>query len=326
MTGKDKINRFYELIININGMGASMEIRQLRTFLTIVELNSFTQAAERLGYTQPSITAQIQQLERDLGIRLFERLKKKLFLTPEGETLVEYAQQILNLCAQVKNAMDNTTFPKGVLRIGTLESLASTRLSHLFSVFHELYPQVEFILKIAGPEQFQIMLQDNQIDAAFYLDLPIDDPDLTVILSASEPMALLASINHPLASAHEISPRQIAQYPLILSESGCSYRRFLLDLLENSNLSPCSIMEIGNIQTIKQLTASGFGLTLLPKICVESELRDHRLVDLKWPGPQLVMQTQLVCHRDKWISPILKAFLEHAQKMLCNKRLPVTPE
>lgn len=299
-----------------------MEIRQLRTFLTIVELNSFTQAAEQLGYTQPSITAQIQQLERDLNVRLFERLKKKLFLTPEGEALVEYAQQILNLCTRAKNAMDNTAFPKGILRIGTLESLASTRLSHLFSSFHELYPQVEFILKIVGPEQFQTLLQDNQIDAAFYLDLPIEDPDLTVIISTSEPMALLASVNHPLASDCEISPAQIAQYPLILSEAGCSYRRFLLDLLKTSDLSPCSIMEIGSIQTIKQLTASGFGLTLLPKVCVENELSDSRLVDLKWTGPQLVMQTQLVCHRDKWISPILKAFLEHSQKLLCEQTLP----
>lgn len=293
-----------------------MEIRQLNTFIKIVQYDSFTMAAEKLGYTQPSVTMQIQQLEAELGVRLFERLRKKLYLTAEGECLLQYARQIVSLSAEAKQAVGEISLSKGFLRVGALESLSSERLPKIFAAFHEHYPEVEIVLKIAGIGQLQGMLQENQIDAACYLDVPQAGEEFSVEVSIPEPMLLLASPRHPLAGEPEVTPEMLAGWPLILSEEGCSYRRVFLESLSKAGMIPKSTMEIGSMVAIRQLAAEGAGITLLPRFCVREELKAKRLIELKWGGPPFQLSTQLVCHKDKWRSPVLAAFLKLAEEML----------
>jgi DNA-binding transcriptional LysR family regulator len=293
-----------------------MEIRQLNTLIAVVQYDSFTLAAEKLGYTQPSVTAQIRQLEIELGVRLFERLRKKLYLTAEGECLLEYARQMVSLSAEAKHAVAEISLSKGILRVGALESLSSERLPKIFAAFHEHCPEVEIVLKIAGIGQLQRMLRENQIDAACYLDVPQAGEDFSIEVSIPEPMLLLASPRHPLAGEPKVTPEMLADWPLILSEEGCSYRRVFLESLAKEGMIPKSTMEIGSMVAIRQLAAEGAGVTLLPRFCVREELEANRLVALKWSGPSFQLYTELVCHKEKWRSPVLAAFLKLAAEML----------
>lgn len=296
-----------------------MELRQINTFVTLAALNSFTQTAEKLGYTQPSITSQIQLLEQELGVKLFERFKKNIYLTAEGEAFLNYAKQIIQLCEDSKLAMTALGSSKKIIRIGTLESLASSRLSGLFKDFRAAYPEVELVIKIADSNQFLTLLQENKIDVAFYLDLKIDHPELSVLTCASEPLAILAAPEHPIHQLEHFTEKNLAEYPLILSEDGCSYRKLVLDRLQKLHITPGSIMEIGSTQAIRQMTMSGLGITILPKIAVSPELEQNTLLERHWEEAPFELFTQVVCYKDKWISPILEAFLEMAKIHLEGK-------
>lgn len=129
-------------------------------------------------------------------------------------------------------------------------------------------------------------------------------------LSFPEPMVILSSPEHPLAQKEDIFPEDLTGETLILTEIGCGYRAIFENILAQYDIKPRSIIETGNVQAIKQLTMSGLGITLLPLVAVEEECSQRQLVKLNWKGPSFVILTQVLYHKDKWISAPLKAFIE----------------
>jgi len=292
-----------------------MEIRQLNTFAAIARLGSFTQAAEMLGYAQSSITTQIQLLESELDTKLFERIGKSIALTPDGEKLLPYAQKILKLSEEAKNIIVSSDTPKGTLTIGAPESLCVMRLPGIFKEYHTCYPDVELILKFGTCAEFRRFLRENVIDVAVLLENRITDSDLVTELQFPEPMAVLTAPCHPFADRDCVYPEDLADQSLILTENGCSYRAVFDNILAKSGVRPRSILETGSVQAIKQLTADGLGVSLLPRIAVEDEVRQGRLSILNWKGPDFGMMTQVVYHKDKWISAPLRIFLDLVKKI-----------
>lgn len=284
-----------------------MEFRQLNTFIAVANLRSFTQAADMLGYTQPSVTSQIQLLEGELGVRLFERIRKNISLTYEGEKFLVYAKQIIELGEEAKSEMKKSATPKGIITIGALESLCTTRVRDLLKCFHYKFPDIEIVLKTIKSGDYEQLLLENQIDIAFCLEPMITNSEFIVKIAIPEPLTLLSGPNHPLSKFTFSGPEEIAAFPLILAEEGCSYRRAILAMLNDYGLTPKSIMEIESIQAMKQLAIDGLGIILLPKIIVEEELSKGQLIELNWSGPSFNFLTQVIYHKDKWISPSLVA-------------------
>ncbi|WP_099189068.1 LysR family transcriptional regulator [Tepidibacter mesophilus] len=293
-----------------------MEFRQLKTFITVADLNGFTRAADVLGYTQPTITSQIQLLEIELGVCLFERIRKNISLTHEGEKFLIYAREIINLCEQAKNIVTDRSMTKGVVKIGALESICTTRLHTLLKVFHHKFPDIEIILRTIKSNEHKQLLIDNQIDVAFCLDNMMTNSEFIVELAVPEPLVLLAEPSHSLVKYSDVYPQNIVKYPLILAEEDCSYRRTMISILSDYGVTPKAIMEIGNIQAMKQLAMSGLGIILLPKITVEEELSKGKLVELNWSGPSFEFLTQVIYHEDKWMSPALQTFLKVTKEIL----------
>lgn len=287
-----------------------MDIKQLKTFLTIAKLQSFTQTAQNLDYAQSTITTQIQLLEKELGVRLFERLGHRITLTIEGRKLLPYAEQILKLSDEAKNALDNSDVPKGTLSIGAVESLCVTRLPKILKEYRSRYPNVEIALKFGSYTDFIRLLGENIIDIAFFLESKINEEDFITEVQFPEPMALLSSPEGPLAKRESVYPQDLNNEPLILTEPGCGYRAIFEKMLTQYSIKPRSIIETGNVQAIKQLTMSGLGITLLPITAVEEECLQQRLIKLNWKGPDFEMLTQVIYHKNKWISAPLKAFIE----------------
>lgn len=293
-----------------------MEIRQLNTFIAVAELFSFTRAADMLRYTQPTVTSQIQLLENDLGVRLFERIRKNISLTHEGEKFLVYARQIVALCEEAKDTIKDQTIQKGVLTIGAWESLCTTRIGGLLKEFHCKFPDIEIILKTIKSTEYQELLLDSQIDVAFCLEHMITSSDFILELAIPEPLVLLVEPNHPLAKSLGVYPQDIVNYTLILAEEDCSYRKALMTILSDCGLTPKSIMEIGSIQSMKQLAISGLGIIILPRITVEEELLKGKLVELRWCGACFEFMTQVIYHKDKWMSPTLRTLLNMTKEIL----------
>ncbi|SHK54523.1 LysR family transcriptional regulator [Desulforamulus aeronauticus] len=293
-----------------------MELRQLRTFLTIAKLESFTQAAETLGYAQSSVTAQVRLLEESLGVKLFERLGRRIILTQEAKNLIPYAEQILKLVSEAHNVVSGTSIPKGTLTIGTVESLSITRLPKVFEEYHNRYPNVEIVLNFDVCSKNLRLLRTNVLDVTFIIDRKLNSQEFIVEELTPEQITVLVSPGHHLAAKKEIYPADLQGESLILTEEECTYRIILENILAEAGVQPKYKMGVNSIQAIKQFTISGLGVTLLPETAVKQEVETGQLVKIPWAGPDFKLINQLVYHKDKWMSPTLQSFLELTRQML----------
>lgn len=292
-----------------------MELRQLITFSKITQLKSFLKAAEDLGYAQSTITTQIQLLEKELGIKLFERIGRNMELTSKGLIFLEYAEKIINLSEEAKAAVADSDTPKGTLKIGVVESLCTIRLPEVLKYYHMKYPEVEVIIKIGTCSDLHNMLRNNTVDLIFILGELIKDPDLLSCMCYEEEMALLASPLNKLKGKKNLKLKDISSEPLILTEKGCSYRGVFEEMFKAENLQPHLGLEIGSIETIKTFVKNNLGITLLPVMTAQNELEKGELVKLDLVGCEFNIMTQVLYHKNKWLTPAMNVFIDMLKYM-----------
>lgn len=293
-----------------------MEIRQLKTFITIVKLGSFSQAAQFLGYTQSTVTTHIQLLEKELATALFERFPQQLMLTMDGEKLYDYAEQIAKLADDAKNEFDNFAVPSGPLIIGMPESLCVYYLTDVLKEYASLYPDVGLKLKLGVASDFRSLLRKNMMDLAFCLEKSIKDADLIGQLLWAEPVVMVAAPQHSLARQKKVRAKDLQGQTFVFTDSGSSYRMVLEEILAKTNVQARTVLEIGHIQTIKQFVIANLGIAILPFIAVRKEIETGLLTALPWQGPDLKTGTYLVYHKDKWHSQAIRAFIKLVQERL----------
>jgi DNA-binding transcriptional LysR family regulator len=293
-----------------------MELRQLKTFITIVDKGSYVQAAEFLGYTQPTLTAHIQALESELGTNLFDRLGQRIRLTREGEHFLVYAERILTLVAEATASVTSERQANSRIIIGVSETFSVIHLPLLLKAFRQQHPAVSIELRFGDLAKFYNDLRNNSIDLAFLLADASQLPSITTEILRPEPMSLIASPEHPLSRARTIALADLTAETFIVTQEGCAYRNFIETLLEKNSIAPKAYMKVKNIEAIKQFVVSGLGLALLPTIYLERELASGLLVELPWQLPDPGLFTQLAYHKDKWFPPIAVSFIELARQAL----------
>jgi DNA-binding transcriptional LysR family regulator len=297
-------------------MKPAIEMRHLATFRVVATTLSFTRAAEALDYAQSSVTAQIQALEEDLGVLLFERLGKRILLTPAGQRLLPYAHQALQLMDEARAAVTQEAQPYGTLTVGAPETLCVYRLPPVLKEFRARCPRVHLVFHPTTTASQRRTLAEGEVDVGFLLDTAPPPEPFSAERLVSETLLVLAAPAHPLAGCATVVPRDLDDETIIVTESGCSYRRLFERSLAAAGATPATTMELGSVEAIKQCSMAGLGVTVLPKIAVAEELAQGQLVALPWAGPSFEMGTYVVWHRDKWLSPALQAFLELTRRML----------
>jgi DNA-binding transcriptional LysR family regulator len=291
-----------------------MELRQLATFIMIAKTKKFNQAAELLSYAQSTITTHIQALEAELGVKLFERFGHHISLTREGKALLSYAEQIVTLVDEAKEIVSFSEIPKGTLIIGTGESLSTYRLPGVLQEYRCKYPQVEIILKFSNCSNLRDLIKMNEVDVGLLIDREITEPELSVDILSPEPMYFVAAPHHALAQRDKVIPQDLENECLIITEPGCSFRATIESILQEFNVKPRSILEASSIESIKQFVMHDFGITMLPRFTIKSEIASNRLVLLNWQGHVSDYVVQLVHHKNKYISPTLLSFLQTAKE------------
>ncbi len=303
-------------VFNITLGGMTLEIRQLKTFMSIVKLGNFSQAAQFLGYTQSSVTTHIQLLEKELNTVLFERFGHQLMLTTDGERLYDYAERITKLVEDAKNDLDHLAVPRGALIIGMPESLCVYHLTELLKEYSSLYPDVELKLKFGISNDFRLLLRKNMMDLAFFLEKHISDSDLISKELWPEPIVLVAAPDHELARLERVEAKDLKGQTIIYIESGSSYRAVMEKSLAKAGVHPRAALEICQIQTIKQFVISKIGITVLPLAAVQAELDAGLLKELPWQGPDFQTTAFLVNYKEKWLSPTIQSFIKLVQERL----------
>lgn len=310
-----KIEKFNIVIQFYERQVLRLEIRQLKTFMNIVKLGNFVQAAQFLGYTQSTVTTHIQLLERELDTALFERFGHQLTLTTDGERLYDYAEQITKLADDAKNAFENSKIPRGPLVIGMPESVCVYHLPDLLKEYSVLYPDVRLNLKFGNSNEFRVLLRKNMLDIAFFLEKSVSDADLIGHFLWQEPIVMVASPDHPLARKKSVEPKDLQEQVLVLVESGSSYRAVLEKSLEKAAVHS-KVLEVCQIQVIKQLVEGNLGITVLPLAAVEEELKAGTMVMLPWKDSEFQINAYLTYHKEKWISRTIKSFIKLVQERL----------
>ncbi len=286
-----------------------MDIKQLNTFLTVSNLLNFTKAAEYLGYAQSSITAQIRQLENELDVALFDRIGKKVVLTGSGKRLIPYATQILQLSVDLKNAVSGSEKPEGTLIVGTAESLSIYRLPEVIKEYRRLYPQVDIQLKLLSSGDFFPCLSDGTIDIAFTIGKKSEAKYVQKAVELQESIQVLACPGHPLTEKEHLSPKDFEGESLLLTGPACSYRGAFANRLAEARVVPRVVLETDSIQVIKQAAMSGLGICVLPAVSVIQEIAEGKLLPLKFDTSDYQIFSQLMYHKDRWISPALEEFI-----------------
>lgn len=293
-----------------------MEFRTIETFLKIVSTNSFTKAANELGYAQSTVTTQIKQLEQELDTLLFDRVGTKIILTESGERFKEYAYHLQSLAKQAKDIVAADDFPSGVLRIGTVDSFAASILPDLTSAYTQAYPHVKLNISLATSTEIEQMLKHGLIDIAIYFGLtPCDDPSL-VLINSRKPLLIVCGQTHPLAHKKQISLLDLSQEKLILTEKECQYHKATMALFEKEKLSPDIILEAGNTEIIKRFAAKGLGIAILPELTVKDELHCQELITIGSDFTLPPVYIQLAYHGKKYKSKAMESFIDMASSLL----------
>lgn len=290
-----------------------MEIRQLVTFQKVATLLSFTRAAEELSYAQSSVTTQIRALETSLEVELFDRLGGRIRLTPAGERLLQYAEQILELAETARADLAGGDGPAGNLVIGTMESITSYRMPPLLEFVHHRYPKVQLSLRPSLCAETCHALRQGTFDIGFLIEKHTRHQGLETVVLAEEPLVVVAAPDHPLAGQESVSIDDLRKTSILATEAGCAYRSLFEEELQGAETTSC--LEFGTIEAIKRGVVSGLGVSLLPRVTVASELDKGELTALAWPVP-FTVYTQLAWRSGKRLSRELKLFIDQTVRLM----------
>ena len=202
-----------------------MELRNIKSFIKVAEFENFSKAAEVLGYAQSTITLQIQQLEQELGVNLFDRIGKRVLLSEKGRAFLSYANDMVQLEAEAIETVSENTTPTGTLRIGTIESIASSFLPLLLEEYLKKCPQVHLDIIIGVTLELYDQLEKGNLDIIFLADRPAYHPTLKTVFSRPVAVPFIASAEHPLANQKNVPPERLTEETILLTEKNNNYRQ-----------------------------------------------------------------------------------------------------
>jgi DNA-binding transcriptional LysR family regulator len=236
-----------------------MDLADLAIFKAVAEEGGIVRAARKLHRVQSSVTSRIQQLEASVGTQLFLRSKQRLHLSSSGEVLLAYADKLLALAEEARHAVAAGP-PRGVLKLGALESTTASRLPAVFCAFHERFPDVRIELTTGTNDMLVAAVADRKLDAAFVAAAP-SRPELAHAAVFDEKLVLITSLAHPPVKR----PADVAGDSVISFPRGCAYRRVLERWTGDKDLTSMRVLELGSYHAIVACVASGAGIAIVPQ-------------------------------------------------------------
>ncbi|WP_201004677.1 LysR family transcriptional regulator [Paenibacillus glycanilyticus] len=293
-----------------------MELRQLNTFRMVASTLNFTRAAEALNYVPSNVTMQMKALEDELGVRLFDRLGKQLVLTNAGKRFLSHIQDVLDKLDEAHSVVHDHENLSGTLTISANEVICAYRLPAVFQQFRSQHPGVRLIFRSVPNQELKQTLFEGTADVVYMLDEPIRSTALTVETLREETFRLFAAPDHPLAKQAVLKLEDFHGQVFLTNEKGCPYRTMFDRSFEKEGMDSITYLEFQSAEAIKQCAISGIGIAFLPEIVTEAEVERGELVPLAWQIPDLRVYTQMLWHKDKWLSPIVLSFIEAAREVL----------
>lgn len=268
-----------------------MELSDLKIFVAVVREGGITRAAEKLHRVQSNVTTRVRQLEDKLNTKLFDRRGKRLVLTPAGRTLLDYADRLLALASETEAAVQGGR-PRGVFRLGSMESTAAVRLPAPLSIYAQKFPDVVLELRTGNPTQLANALLAGEIDAALVAE-PIAEARFDSIVAFEEEPVIVTSTEHPPIDREGNVPGT-----MIVFEHGCPHRRRLEEWYALRDEMPERTIELGSYHAMLGCVLTGMGAALVPKSVIATFPESRRLRINTLPDGQNRIRTLLIWPRN----------------------------
>lgn len=293
-----------------------MDFSDLRVFKAVVEEGGISGAARRLHRVQSNITTRVQQLEASLGTRLFIREKGRLHLSPAGKLFLAYVERILGISEEARQAIAEDT-PRGVFRIGTLESTAASRLPPLLSRYHAKYPAVHVELMTGTADAVRDALLAREVDAIFVADC-IPETAVESLPAFEEELVLIA----PLSCKEIRQPRDVRNETIIAFPKGCAYRRRLQAWLATGGVTADKTLELSSYHAIVACVAAGAGIALAPRSVLAVVRCADNVATYELPERSRKAVTSLAWRKGEisWALKALQAEVVHANMPARGKK------
>lgn len=279
---------------------------ELKAFHMVARLGSITQAAKKLGLSQPTVTTQIRNLEAQYGVELFYRGGRRLTLSDEGARLLPMVQQLLQQEADIEFFLRNCGQVQGSLRIA---ATAPYYVLDLIKRFRERLPQVQVTLEIGNSQQVIEALEEYRVDLAASSQLE-QDARFTRLVLGQDPLVLAAHRDHPLAAHKRLPPAALAGHCLLMREAGSSTRVLTEQMLREASVTPGAVLEIGSRESIREGVLRNIGVSVIARHEVPDnpELRVIELDDAP------LIPEYLYCLKERRSARLPAAFLALARE------------
>lgn len=293
-----------------------MDIKYMKTFKTILETGSFQKAAERLNYAQSTVTLQIQSLEQELSVKLFDKIGRKMRLTQAGQDLVPYIDAVLDAAQELDNYGKGKDQLSGTLRVAVPETLLTYKLQPVLREFREQAPNVRLSLDIPNCYVIQEQVKNGSVDLGIHYDIGGYSAQAVVEPLAAYPLALIASPDLRKEDLDFIQQGQRKDICLLTVDKQSVYHKIFHDYLNESDIVLNGEMEIGSVEAVKRSAASNLGVTYLPRYAAEDELQQGILKELPTRLTNPTITAVCVYHKKKWVTPTMELFLQLLREYL----------
>lgn len=288
-----------------------MDLQLMKTFLTVLEVGNYSNAAIHLDYSQSTITSQIQKLENAYGgIKLLERKGNLMIPTASGDILREYATQLIELYEKSKDEIIGAK--SKALRIGTINSLSNTYLPLVIQEIKNIHPDINIRLFNGTQKLLYPMLSSGSLDMMFILDTIHEFNGFNHEQIKKEILVIATSKDHPLARKSSVCFDDIKNENFILTEDGCNYRKLLLEAFKKNACNPKIAMELDSIESIKQAILDKWGIGFLPSFLIKPS---DPLIPLEFKGIHTDFYSQVVYTQNEKCTPsFIKKIIEFANE------------
>jgi len=284
-----------------------MNLRALQYLIAVAEERNFSRAAESCFVSQPTLSTQLRKLEDELGVQLVERNPRRVMLTPAGEQVVARAREIVQQVAAIRETARRTRDPEaGSVRLGIFPTLGPYLLPHVLPAIRERFPRLELLLSELKTEQVLEQLREGKLDAGI-LALPVPTDGFRVRELFEEPFVLAMPSGHPLAAQKTISLGDLKNGPVLLLEDGHCLRDQALEICRMVGAEERTGFRATSLETLRQMVASGVGVTLLPALSVQPPVpRTDRLELRRLPAPMPSRKLAMIWRQSSGLTELLE--------------------
>jgi DNA-binding transcriptional LysR family regulator len=289
-----------------------MTLRQVEVFLAIARDKSFSLAARRIHLSQPTASEHMQELEKELGAKLFARQGRAIALTEAGRVFETYAARILSDLANARQAVTELEgLKRGSLLIGASTTPGIYLLPGLIGDFRSRHPGIELRLDIANSQIIDERVRANELDLGIVGGHELARGEECLAAGLVDELVLVVPPHHPWARRRDIPPTSLVEQPLLVREPGSATRRVTERSLAGAGIKYTVSMELGHTEAIKQAVMAGLGVALVSVYAVTGEVATGRLAALRLRGLPVRRHFHVIHNERRVLSASARAFLQH---------------